>query len=71
MFWIGLPKYFSAIHIHIFIVVVVIIVVIIIIVVIVVVVIVNQDCLDNHQHRVEEGEEQSQEAQSRKLSLFS
>ena len=69
----GLPKYFSTIHIHVFIVIVVIIVVVVIVVVIiiVVVVVVDQDCLDHQQHGVQERDQESQEAQSRKLPLIS
>ena len=67
----GLPKYFSTIHIHVFIVIVVIIVVVVIVVVIIIVVVVDQDCLDNQQHGVQERDQKSQEAQSRKLPLFS
>ena len=67
----GLPKYFSTIHIHVFIVIVVIIVVVVIVVVIIIVVVVDQDCLDNQQHGVQERDQKSQEAESRKLPLFS
>ena len=67
----GLPKYFSSIHIHVFIVIVVIIVVVVIVVVIIIVVVVDQDCLDNQQNGVQEGDQESQEAQSRKLPLVS
>ena len=67
----GLPKYFSSIHIHVFIVIVVIIVVVVIVVVIIIVVVVDQDCLDNQQNGVQERDQKSQKAKSRKLPLFS